>query len=188
MAKVRTTLNLDEELLRSAREYSGIQEKTALTDSRGVAGIDFTRSRAAPHRPRRHDAQGAGGTSPSIRKNPMTLVYTSVWINHFRKPETVLVQLLTNGMAGIHPYVIGELACGTLKDRVATLSLLRALPQAPVANETEIYYLLDTYRLWGTGLGWVDLHLLTSAAVAGWRLMTADDALNKAAAKAGIPH
>ncbi len=118
----------------------------------------------------------------------MTLVDTSVWINHFRKPEPALVQLLANGMAGIHPYVIGELACGSMKDRDRTLGLLKALPQVQVANDAEIYFLLDTYRLWGTGLGWVDLHLLAAAAVAGWHLMTADDAMNRAAAKTGIPH
>jgi hypothetical protein len=118
----------------------------------------------------------------------MTLVDTSVWINHFRKPEAALVQLLANGLAGVHPFVVGELACGNLKDREGVLRLLRALPQAPVANGAEVYYLLDTYRLWGAGLGWVDLHLLTAAAVAGWRLMTADNAMNRAAAKAGIPH
>jgi hypothetical protein len=118
----------------------------------------------------------------------MTLVDTPVWINHFRKPERELVQLLTNGLAGVHPYVVGELACGNLKDREQTLRLLRALPQARIAGEAEIYYLLDTHRLWGTGLGWVDLHLLASAALAGWHLMTADDAMKRAAAKAGIPH
>lgn len=118
----------------------------------------------------------------------MTLVDTSVWINHFRKPDAALIQLLANGMAGVHPYVLGELACGNMKDRDTTLRLLKTLPQAPVANEAEVYYLLDTYRLWGTGLGWVDLHLLTSAAVAGWRLLTADGGMIKAAAKAGITH
>jgi predicted nucleic acid-binding protein len=118
----------------------------------------------------------------------MTLVDTSVWINHFRQADPALGQLLANGMAGVHPYVIGELACGHMKDRDSTLRLLRALPQVPAANETEVYYLLDTYRLWGTGLGWVDLHLLAAAAVAGWRLMTADSGMNKAAAKAGIRH
>jgi len=118
----------------------------------------------------------------------MTLVDTSVWINHFRKSEPALVLLLSDGMAGVHPYVVGELACGTMKNREATLHLLRALPQAAIANEAEVYYLLETYRLWGMGLGWVDLNLLASAAVAGWRLLTADDAMNRAAAKAGIPH
>jgi hypothetical protein len=118
----------------------------------------------------------------------MTLVDTSVWINHFRKPEPGLVQLLKNGLAAVHPYVVGELACGNLKDREQTLRLLRDLPRAPVAGEAEIYYLLDTHRLWGTGLGWIDLNLLASAAVAGWHLMTADDAVKRAAVKAGIPH
>ncbi len=118
----------------------------------------------------------------------MTLVDTSVWINHFRQHDAALAQLLTDGMAGVHPYVLGELACGNIKNRENTLRLLKALPQAPAANESEVYYLLETYRLWGSGLGWVDLHLLAAAAVAGWRLMTADGGLNKAAAKAGIPH
>jgi predicted nucleic acid-binding protein len=118
----------------------------------------------------------------------MTLVDTSVWVNHFRRPEAALVQLLADGMAGIHPYVIGELACGNLRDRGGTLRLLGALPRANIAREAEVHRLLESCRLWGTGLGWVDLHLLTAAAVAGWRLMTADAALNRAAAKAGVPH
>jgi predicted nucleic acid-binding protein len=116
----------------------------------------------------------------------MTLVDSSVWINHFRRPEPSLIQLLDHKMAGIHPYIIGELACGNLKDRDETLRLLRDLPVLRAANEREVYYLLETYGLWGTGLGWVDLHLLAAAAVTGWRLLTADAALNKAAAKVGI--
>ena len=76
----------------------------------------------------------------------------------------------------------------TSAGRVTTLALLRALPQVSLAGEQELYYLLDTHRLWGKGLGWVDLHLLSSAAVSGWRLMTADTAMKEAAAKAGIPH
>ena len=116
----------------------------------------------------------------------MTLVDTSVWVNHFRRPEAALVQLLADGMAGIHPYVIGELACGNLRDREGTLRLLGALPRANVASEAEVHRLLESCRLWGTGLGWVDLHLLTAAAVAGWRLMTADAVLEKAARKVGI--
>lgn len=118
----------------------------------------------------------------------MTLVDTSIWIDHFRKPEPALVRLLDKGTAGIHPFVVGELACGNLKDRSTILQLLRELPQAPVANEAEVYYLLDAYRLSGTGLGWVDLHILASAALGKWGLLSADSALNRAAVKAGIPH
>jgi predicted nucleic acid-binding protein len=117
----------------------------------------------------------------------MTLVDTSIWFDHFRKPEQALIQLLDQGTAGIHPFVVGELVCGNLKNRGTTLQLLGELPQAPLANEAEVYYLLDAYRLWGTGLGWMDLHILASAALAGWRLLSGDSTLNRAAAKAGIP-
>ena len=116
----------------------------------------------------------------------MTLVDTSIWLDHFRKPKPALVELLDKGTAGIHPFVVSELACGNLRDRGTTLQLPRELPQAPLANEAEVYYLLDAYRLWGTGLGWVDLHILASAALGRWRLLSADGALNRAAAKAGI--
>jgi hypothetical protein len=117
----------------------------------------------------------------------MTLVDTSVWISHFRKPDAALDQLLADRKAGIHPYAVGELACGNFKDRAGTLMELRALPQVPVADEAEVYSLLETYRLWGTGMGWIDLHLLAAAAEAGWRLMTTDRAMARAAAKLGIP-
>jgi predicted nucleic acid-binding protein len=116
----------------------------------------------------------------------MTLVDTSVWINHFRKSDPALVRLLGKRAAGVHPHILGELACGSIKDRYETLSELSALPHVPVANEAEVYHLLETYRLWGTGLGWVDLNVLASAAVAGWGLMTADSALRRGAAKVGV--
>ena len=111
----------------------------------------------------------------------MTLVDTSVWANHFRSPQPDLVQLLNDGLAGIHPFVIGELAAGNVGDRAPTLADLAALPQARVASEAEVHHLLEVHRLWGTGLGWIDLHLLASAALSGWALLTADRALNQAA-------
>ena len=117
----------------------------------------------------------------------MTLVDTSVWVNHFRKPDVALSQLLTDGDAGMHPFIVGELASGNLKDRTRSLGSFRSLPQAPVVDEAEVYYLLERYRLWGTGLGWVDLHVLAAAAVASWRLMTVHRAMDRAATKIGIP-
>ena len=117
----------------------------------------------------------------------MTLVDTSVWIAHFRRSDVAMLQLLNDGEAAVHPFIVGELACGTFKDRVRAIQSLQTLPQALVADEAELYYLLETYRLWGSGLGWVDLHVLASAALSGWRLLTADHALQKAAAKIGVP-
>ncbi len=116
----------------------------------------------------------------------MTLVDTSIWVNHFRKGDATLLQLLTDGDAGMHPFIVGELACGNLKHRAATLDDLARLPQTPVASETEVSRLLESSRLWGKGLGWVDLHLLAAAKLSGWALFTADRALMHAASAIGV--
>ena len=116
----------------------------------------------------------------------MTLVDTSVWANHFRSAQPDLIRLLEEGDVGMHPFVIGELAAGSLKNRAATLADFAALPQASIASEAEVHHLLESRRLWGTGLGWIDLHLLTSAMLAGWQLFTADRAMLKAAETLGL--
>lgn len=116
----------------------------------------------------------------------MTLADTSVWVNHFRRGDATLARLLNEEEAGLHPFVIGEIAAGNLGNRAAILGYLASLPQTPVALESEVHYLLESRRLWGAGLGWVDLHLLAAAALAGWRLFTADRALVAAAARLGI--
>ena len=87
----------------------------------------------------------------------------------------------------MHPYVVGEFACGNFKDGQRTLADLKKLPKAPIADDVDVYYLLDAYQLWGTGLGWIDMHVLTAAALTGWSLMTKDSAMRRAAHKAGIP-
>lgn len=115
----------------------------------------------------------------------MTLIDTSIWVNHFRERDAKLVQLLIDGEAGVHPFVVGELACGNLKNRDATLDNLIRLPHARVASETEVRLLLDASRLWGNGLGWVDVHLLAAAKLSGWALFTADRALRRAGSAIG---
>jgi predicted nucleic acid-binding protein len=116
----------------------------------------------------------------------MILVDTSIWVNHFRQADAVLAQLLTDAAAGVHPFIVGELACGNLKNRAVTLGDLARLLQTPIASEAEIHHLLESSRLWGKGLGWVDLHLLAAAKLAGWGLFTADRALRRAASAMGI--
>jgi predicted nucleic acid-binding protein len=118
----------------------------------------------------------------------MTLIDTSVWANHFRSPSVKLLELIDGESAGMHPFVLGELALGNLKNRATVLDYLNRLPQAPLAQESEVHHLLESRRLWGTGLGWIDLHLLASAAIAGWDLFTADRAMNKAAEALGLGH
>lgn len=116
----------------------------------------------------------------------MILVDTSVWVDHFRNGNDGLRALLESAEAMIHPFVLGELACGSLKDRSTILNLLKALPQAPVAEDEEVLSLLEQRRLWGKGLGWIDAHLIASAFLAGAHLMTLDKRLRSATSDLGI--
>jgi predicted nucleic acid-binding protein len=116
----------------------------------------------------------------------MTLVDTSIWIDHFRLPDARLAQLLTTESAGVHPFVLGELAAGNLPKRQSTLTDLGQLPRVPAAQESDVHHLLESHRLWGLGLGWVDLHILAAALVSGCNLLTADHAMMAAATRLGI--
>ena len=116
----------------------------------------------------------------------MTLVDTSVWVDHFRRGNARLRDLLEQDGAACHPFVVGELACGRLKNREEILGLLNALPQADSAEHDEVLHLLDSHRLFGHGLGWVDLHLLASALLAECDLWTLDRPLKRAAQRMSI--
>ena len=111
----------------------------------------------------------------------MILVDTSIWVDHFRRSNEALVQALKLDLVVCHAFVIGELACGNLPRRSFTLELLSALPRSPVARHDETMQLLREARLHGTGLGWVDVHLLCSARKASSRLWTLDRKLASAA-------
>ena len=86
----------------------------------------------------------------------------------------------------MHPFVSGELACGNLKSRATILSDLHALPPAKVASNTEVLQLIEDRRLWGRGLGWVDVHLLASALLSHCGFWTLDKKLGEAAAELGL--
>lgn len=116
----------------------------------------------------------------------MTLVDTSVWVRHFRLVNAKLLALLDEESVGVHPFVTGEIACGNLGSRDRTLFQLSQLPQATVAREIEVRHLLESHRLWGMGLGWVDLHILASAAIMHWRVFTADQAMTTAAGRMNL--
>ena len=116
----------------------------------------------------------------------MVLVDTSVWVSHLREGDDRLAALLGEGVVCCHPFVIGELACGNLQNRIEILSLLRALPKAEVADHEEILTLIDHNRLMGKGLGYVDVHLLGSAVLSGISLWTADHRLAQAASLLGV--
>jgi hypothetical protein len=116
----------------------------------------------------------------------VTLVDTSVWVDHLRVADRQLAGLLLDEAVLSHPFVVGELACGTLKRRREILGLLRNLPQAPVVEQDEVLAFVDAHALMGSGLGWVDIHLLASAILAGERLWTRDRRLATAARRLGV--
>lgn len=94
------------------------------------------------------------------------MVDTSVWIDHLHKGDAGLVTLLDNAQALTHPFVIGELACGNLKNRQAILKLLNELPQVPVATQSEILDFIERHKLMSRGIGYIDVHLLAATALA----------------------
>jgi hypothetical protein len=85
-----------------------------------------------------------------------------------------------------HPYIVGELACGNLKNRNEVLSLLQLLPPASLANQEEILQFIEENRLMGKGLGYVDVHLSASAMLTGVQMWTYDRRLNEANEALGI--
>jgi len=114
------------------------------------------------------------------------LVDTCVWIDHLRRGNAALATQLREGDVWCHAFVIGELACADLENRQEILSLLSALPQAPVAEHDEVLAFVEVNRLMGSGIGWIDAHLLAAARLAGVGLWTLDEPLAAAALKLGI--
>ncbi len=86
----------------------------------------------------------------------------------------------------MHPFVLGELACGNLKRRAEILSDLQELPSAKPASTVEALQLIADRRLWGRGLGWVDVHLLASALLSDCGFWTVDKRLAAAATALGL--
>jgi len=110
----------------------------------------------------------------------MILVDTSVWVDHFRRREPALERLLEAGRVLIHPFVIGELACGNMKHRGNILSLLRDLPAANVSTDDEALLYIEKRTLMGRGIGYIDVHLLAASSLtAGANLWTRDKPKNR---------
>ena len=117
----------------------------------------------------------------------MILVDTSVWIDHLRVRDDDLTRLLSLGQVLGHPFVLGELALGNLANRDTVLGALRGLPQAQVATDQEVQQLITVTKLFGTGIGYIDAHLLASARLSvGSVLWTRDKRLSAASADLGL--
>ncbi|MEA5410793.1 type II toxin-antitoxin system VapC family toxin [Synechococcus sp. BA-120 BA3] len=116
----------------------------------------------------------------------MILVDTSVWVEHLRCGMPRLATRLLEGEVLIHPWVIGELACGHLRHRRQVLSLLQGLPAAVVASDEEVLLLIERDQLMGRGIGYVDVHLLASARLSHCRLWAQDRRLAAVAEEHGL--
>ncbi len=116
----------------------------------------------------------------------MLLVDTSVWVSYFREGNVKLVNLLNDSYVICHPLIIGELACGHLKNRSEILSLLQKLPMAIQAEHEEVLPFIENNQLMGKGLGYIDIHLLASAVLSKIAIWTLDKKLNEVSTKLAL--
>ena len=119
----------------------------------------------------------------------MILVDTSVWIDHLRSGEEELITLLNSAQVLIHPFIIGELACGNLHNRREILAILADLPRVAVATDTEVLFFIEQHALMGRGIGYIDIHLLAAVSLDNpARLWTRDKRLTSVAIDLGLAH
>lgn len=112
----------------------------------------------------------------------MILADTSIWVNHLRGGNNCLKDYLEEGHILVHPFIIGELACGNLKNRVAILTMMGNLPGSVTASDEEVMEFINTRSLFGRGIGYIDMHLLAATALTRDTLLwTADKRLEKVA-------
>ena len=117
----------------------------------------------------------------------MILADTSVWVDHLRAGDQALAALLETGMVLAHPYVIGELALGNLRQREIVLNALAGLPRADVATDAEVLHFIERHALFGRGIGHIDAHLLAAVQLtAGAELWTSDRRLHGVAVRLGL--
>ena len=111
----------------------------------------------------------------------MILVDSSVWIDHFRKPSTRLAALLDAEEICTHQFVVGEVACGNLKNRREIIALLHALPRVQKGDDDDILFFIERHGLNGRGVGLIDVHLLASCLIDRCYIWTADKRLQAVA-------
>ena len=116
----------------------------------------------------------------------MVLVDTAVWLSHLRQGDEELEKLLNDGQVMCHQFIIGEIACGNIKNRAEVLTLLQLLPLASQAKHEEVIEFIENNNLMGRGLGYIDMHLSASARLTGVRLWTLDKKLDETNRELGV--
>ena len=119
----------------------------------------------------------------------MILVDSPVWIDHLHKSNSTLSRLLqSEDIVYCHDLVIGELAVGNIKNRGKILQMMQKLLKVPRVTESRALDFIDKYRLMGSGLSYVDAHLLASCQEFGFLLWTNDKKLAEIAKKFNISY
>ena len=117
----------------------------------------------------------------------MILVDSTVWVDHLRQGDPLLVSRLEAGLVFSHPFIIGEIALGSLRQRDKVLSSLRDLPRTKQATDEEVQAFIEHQPLYSLGIGYVDAHLLAATRLTtGMRLWTRDRRLNDIATRLGV--
>ena len=116
----------------------------------------------------------------------MNLADSSVWIEHLRKPDAAFSRLLALQQILVHPFVVGELLLGNLKEREKFIAELALQPAAKKARDGDVLELIENNTLFGKGIGYIDAHLLASAKICNAKIMTRDKRLYAAAINLGL--
>ncbi len=129
--------------------------------ARGAEGADRAGKRPPAGPAGRQRPRCDGSATPEVRAD-VTLVDTSVWIDHWHASDRTLARLLNERSVLGHPFVVGEVAMGSLRGRDQVLTDMRRLPQAAVARHDEVLGFIERHRLFGLGMGYVDAHLIAA--------------------------
>lgn len=117
----------------------------------------------------------------------MILVDSTVWVDHLRRGDPKLADLLNAGLVWTHPFIIGEVALGSLRNRETILGALRDLPSATHASNDEVQSFIERQPLYSLGIAYIDAHLLAATRLTpGMRLWTRDRRLHEVASRLGV--
>jgi hypothetical protein len=117
----------------------------------------------------------------------MILADTSIWVEHLRSRNPEMESLLGRGQIAMHPFIVAEIALGSLHNRRKRLEEMEALLEVRVAQLDEVRHMIEAHSLYSKGIGLTDAHLIASCLMTpGTQLWTRDGALQKVAATLGI--
>lgn len=108
----------------------------------------------------------------------MILADTSVWVDHLRRSDQQMANLLLTGQIAIHPFIVAEIALGSLCNRPKILAEMDALRAVRLAGLDEVRHMIEAHSLYSNDIGLTDAHLIASCLLTpGTQLWTRDSNL-----------